>query len=785
MLLLFSTIAIGDSLLDKDDMHRPHLIVGDDINYPPYSYLDEDGNPAGFNIELAKYVGTAMGYDVEFRLDEWNKVRQALEDGEIDVISGMFYSAEREEFVSFSSKHSITSGAIFTGKTLFIKDLHDLKGKSVVVQKGDIVGEYLSQQNLDIRLIEVSTVAEALALVSNETYEYAGILKLPGLYTIKEKQLSNLQAQKLVLTPNDYCMAVKKGNENLLLTLNGGLEIAKATGDYQKIYEKWLGVYEEKNLITFLKSYSWAFFLTAGIMALLIFWGFTLKHLVKVKTRELQYANESLQKQQTELIESNQEIEASFEQIIAIEQEVSRQKIIFEALFYHTPDAVVLLDQNHLVRDINTSFEKLFGYSLNEIQGMELDGILASAENLEEANQMRFRLLHGQEVEFESIRFGKGNIPIDVAIKGIPISYQNWSTGGYAVYSDITLRKTQELKLLYQSRYDDLTGLYNRRYFVEQLTNFDYAFDGTVSVIVADVNGLTLTNDAFGVAVGDTLLKSFADILQDECLSANIIARIGGDDFAVVFHGESSDNIEQIVQNIKTRCGQVRLNDITLSVSLGWAEKKVPSEKLSSTLKTAEIFMNRHKLTETSSARGETIQTIINTLHEKNKREEEHSQRVSILSCALGEALGLDYQHQLELKTMGLLHDIGKIAIDDTILNKSGKLTSEEYDEIKRHPEIGYRILSSVNDMAVMAEHVLAHHERWDGKGYPKGLKGLEIPYLSRIICVVDSYDAMTRDRAYRKAMTVDYALKELKDNAGIQFDPEIVSVFLARPDIR
>jgi len=132
-----------------------------------------------------------------------------------------------------------------------------------------------------------------------------------------------------------------------------------------------------------------------------------------------------------------------------------------------------------------------------------------------------------------------------------------------------------------------------------------------------------------------------------------------------------------------------------------------------------------------------------------------------------------------ELKTVGLLHDIGKVAIDENILNKPGKLTNEEWEELKRHPEIGYRILSSANDMAEIAEYVLAHHERWDGTGYPKGLRGKQIPLKSRIIAIADAFDAMISERPYKNALSKDAAVKELINNAGIQFDPELVKIFI------
>lgn len=788
--LLLSAISIlslnvaGDSSLKKQS-NRPLLIIGDDKNYPPYSYIDQNGNPAGFNIELAKYVTDAMGYDVKFRLDEWRNVRKALEDGSIDMISGMSYSVEREKLYDFTNMHSVTSGAVFTNKGIKMQHLEELKGQTVVVLQGDIVGEYLKTKNLEITLIEEATITDVLKKVADGTYTYAAVSKLPGLYTAKENGFTNLTAQELILKPNDYCMAVKKGNERLLLTLNAGLQIAKGTGDYQRIYEKQLGIYEKKTLSSIIKSYTWLILFISGIIATLTAWGFALKHAVKVKTVELVNANTLLQEQQEELTASNEEMEASLEEIIAIEQEVSRQKIHFEALFLHTPDAAVQLDQHHIVQNVNDKFVELFGYTLAEIKGHDLDDFIAGPENIMEAKRLTKAFLAGHDILTEGIRYGKGHKPIEVSIKGIPVQYKNWSQGGYTVYSDITQRKSQERMLIHQRNHDDLTGLYNRRFFEEQLARIDQECYRVVSIITADVNGLKLTNDSLGVATGDAMLTAFADIFKTECGPDEIVARVGGDDFAAILSGASDFQAMQVLERIKTRCTEVRLSDLPLSVSMGWAERRGPQEPITETLKSAEYFMNRHKLTEATSARGETIKAIIGTLHEKNKREEEHSQRVGILSHALGAALGVNERQLRELKTMGILHDIGKIAVDDAILNKNDRLTKDEFDQVKRHPEIGYRILSAVNDMAEMAEYVLSHHERWDGNGYPQGLKGTEIPFLSRIIAVVDAYDAMTRNRAYRLAMTEEEALEELEKNAGSQFDPAIVRVFLERADVR
>ncbi len=191
--------------------------------------------------------------------------------------------------------------------------------------------------------------------------------------------------------------------------------------------------------------------------------------------------------------------------------------------------------------------------------------------------------------------------------------------------------------------------------------------------------------------------------------------------------------------------------------------------------------MYKKKLFEGPSIRGKSIKAMIKTLNGKNKMEGEHSNRVSELCKSMAEALGMTEDESEELKSVGLLHDIGKIAIDENVLNKSGELTEDEWKEIKRHSEIGYRILNTVNDLRDMATYVLYHHERWDGKGYPKGLKGDEIPMKSRIIAIADAYDAMTSEKSYRNALPEEVAIEELRKNAGSQFDAELVDVFIAK----
>jgi len=168
-------------------------------------------------------------------------------------------------------------------------------------------------------------------------------------------------------------------------------------------------------------------------------------------------------------------------------------------------------------------------------------------------------------------------------------------------------------------------------------------------------------------------------------------------------------------------------------------------------------------------------------LTDKYEAERIHSDRVSQLSYDLGKAIGLEEDDLQALKTAAMFHDIGKISIPDEILNKPGRLSKEEFEIMKTHTDIGYEILRAADEYSELAIHASSHHERYDGTGYPRGLKGHQIPEFSRIICICDAYEAMTSDRAYRERMSDEYAVSEIIKNAGKQFDPKLAEIFVKK----
>jgi len=339
----------------------------------------------------------------------------------------------------------------------------------------------------------------------------------------------------------------------------------------------------------------------------------------------------------------------------------------------------------------------------------------------------------------------------------------------------------RNMEISYLSYHDFLTELYNRRFCEEEIQRLNTLENLPMSIIVGDINGLKLINDTFGHNKGDELLKRAAATIQSVCRIDDIVARWGGDEFIILLPKTKREEAEEVVDRIKYLYSEDQGNGIHGSISFGWDTKQTIDEEIARVFKNAEDDMYRNKTCENESVRSYMINTIINTLHEKNPREEMHSKRVSELCQAIGIEIGLSDIKIRMLKVGGLLHDIGKIAIEEGILNKQEKLTNQEWNEIKRHPDIGFRILSSSYEMQELAGYILAHHERWDGRGYPKGLKGEAIPKISRIIALADSYDAMTNERPYRTALTEETVINELRVNAGLQFDPEITRVFVEK----
>jgi diguanylate cyclase (GGDEF)-like protein/PAS domain S-box-containing protein/putative nucleotidyltransferase with HDIG domain len=462
--------------------------------------------------------------------------------------------------------------------------------------------------------------------------------------------------------------------------------------------------------------------------------------------------------------QADQKLRVSEEKYKAVINEMQLGMALYEGAYGEDIFKYRLVDSNH-------SYEILTGLKKEEIIGKYFFEIHEDVlpENLEKLIRT---IKTGESTSYE--RFQKNTYYYYQVLASRPKENQL-----AIILNDITKSKQAEERLHYLSYHDQLTGLYNRRFFEEQLLQLNSRSYYPLIITMADINGLKLMNDSFGHTAGDIYIQKVAEVLREGFREKDIISRLGGDEFIILSPNTDIAEIKELIGRINERTKHEAVNKITLSVSFGYSVKYREEESILEVLRKAEDYMYKKKLLVSTGIRGKTIYTVMAALHEKNPREEQHSFRVSELCEKMGTALGLQEDEVKELKTVGLLHDIGKVAIEEGILNKNGKLVEQEWAEIKKHPEIGYRILSSVNELSEMADYVLAHHERWDGNGYPKGLKGNEIPVQSRIIAIADAYDAMISERSYRQALPKEYAISELIKGAGTQFCREYVHVFI------
>ena len=379
-------------------------------------------------------------------------------------------------------------------------------------------------------------------------------------------------------------------------------------------------------------------------------------------------------------------------------------------------------------------------------------------------------------IEYEMIK--KDGSRIWIWEKGhVFMQDEKWHIEGFLM--DITDRKISEQKINYASKHDLLTGLPNRVYFDTVIRKLDQSKYYPLSISVIDIDGLKLINDTYGHDTGDEAILTLSNLLSTACKDHSFIARIGSDEFGIIFVKSNQQKFDQLKNNVFEALSTIKIKGIPLSVSCGTAIKTKESQSIADVLIEAENDMYAQKTLHNQSSRNQVIVALFDSLKEKYEAERDHSDRVSAYCLLMGEKLNLSQQDKLELEFAGRMHDIGKITIPDSILKKPGKLTDDEWIIMKNHTINGYQILRSADKYSNLADYALTHHERWDGKGYPKGLVGENIPLFSRIIAIADAYEAMTADRPYRKALSKDVAIAELKRCSGTQFDPNLVEVFI------
>lgn len=466
--------------------------------------------------------------------------------------------------------------------------------------------------------------------------------------------------------------------------------------------------------------------------------------------------------------------------LINSERRQGETAVFLETLLNSIPDHIFYKDKQGVYLGCNKAFELASGIPKDHLVGKN-DYEIYDAATAEEFVSSDHKVLKDAEQirTEETIVYPNGDKIITETLKTRYYDSEGNPAGLIGISRDITDRKKKEERIEYLSVHDIMTGLYSRMYFDTELYRTDAMQALPYSVIMLDINSLKLTNDLFGHSEGDKVIIQTAKLLE-KCFARGIVARIGGDEFSVLLPGMDEEELKSAIAGMNRELEEERTNNrqvfVPLSISYGYATKNSAEQTISEILKTAEEHMYRRKLLEHQSIRSTLLSTIKELLFSKSNETMEHANRMVSLAKSLGDAVGLSEADMDALELMATLHDVGKIGISNYILSKPGYLEDTEWTEIRKHPEIGYRIALTIPELQGIAGYILCHHERWDGGGYPQGLSGQDIPYISRLISVVDAYDAMTQDRPYRKAISRDEACKELQMNAGTQFDPDIVN---------
>ncbi len=744
ILILTSPVLASHGVADDKKVIR---VVMDD-NYPPYAFRDDSGKLQGITIDQWQLFEQKTGIVVNITGMSWNNAYQSMLEGKFDVVDTISYNEGRDKILDYSEPYATIDVPIFFHKNISgITDVNSLKGFAVGAKRGDnAINELMKKGITNIKAYE--SAEAVIRAARNQEIVIFVMGKPPSLYHMYKMGIHNEFNYVSSLYTSQFFRAVKQGDKSLLNTLNKGFSsISKA--EYKKIQDKWYGkttqpIYETE----LFRSAIITLVIILAVILFLLAWNRTLHLRVRQKTKALSRTIDELQTSE------------------------ARAKAILEAI----PDLFFMFDKSGRIMDYHAVQESELYMPPEQFLGKSVADIFPA-----ELSQVMLAAI-GKAIESKKIQ----TIEYNLSIHHNPSDFEArlascGSDRVVGIVRDITERKKSEERLVDISIHDSLTGLFNRYYFENEVARLKGEVMHSLCIMMFDLDGLKLINDTLGHSVGDQYLVAASKIIVDAFPKDSMISRIGGDEFCVIVSDRTNKEIQTCISRFNEGLNNINKEShiIQMSISYGYVFAEGESLDIHEMLKEADNRMYRVKLHRRRSMKSEVVQAMKKMLEERDFITEGHATRMEELAVGLSRVIGIQEKDIDDMRLLAQFHDIGKVGIPDYILTKPAALTKEEFEMMKRHTEIGHRIAESSVDLLPIADYILKHHEHWDGSGYPFGLRGNEIPVECRILTIVDAYDAMTNDRPYRKALSKEAALEELKRCAGTQFDPILTGEFL------
>jgi len=445
------------------------------------------------------------------------------------------------------------------------------------------------------------------------------------------------------------------------------------------------------------------------------------------------------------------------------------------------PFGIIELNRQGIIENVNKSILKILGCKKTDMLNKHFTTVKAiDDKNLTSYFKLFEYALQGdRKLPGEIVFQGDKGKNIYVETRYNLIKSDQKIKNIQVIIDDVSDRREVQKELEYMRFHDQLTGLYNRAYLDSEINRLDTKRQLPLSIIIGDINGLKLVNDAFGDEEGDKLICRIADIFKSVCRSEDIIARYGEDEFAALLTNTDADVVTDVENRIKEKCKKISKDHFHFVMSLGKATKSDSDTKFTDVVTEAQDMLYRNKLVSGKSIPGNAVTALVDSLLGKGHETKEHVKRIEKMAEKMAISMKLPKSQADDLQLLASLHDLGKVAVPDNILKRKKKLSNEDWGVIKSYPEIGYNIAKRSFKFSNIADYILSHHERWDGTGYPRQLSGDDIPLLSRIMAIIDSYDIMRSGRFYKKTLTKKEAISELRSCSGKQFDPKLVEQFV------